>query len=183
MGQRNVWFCRSARHTFLAGTAVFVLLPAAHAGRSEHSAAVRSGTVAAGKQALELIHDQTLAVGRNTHYLDRRARFSQMLVQLKQKTPTNPQQAARIEHAINTDQRTATQVERNILLSRAHLLATLPGKVSNVYYLLNRMGEVAPDDLRVAAFIVFATQRQQTVLAQLIRILNEEQASTILPGT
>jgi hypothetical protein len=199
--------------TLLAGTAVFVLLPAAHAGRPEnHARASAPATVharasapaavharasapaaahsrvsvpvaAAGKETLELIHDQTLAVERNTHYLEQRERFSQMLLRLNQKTPENPRQAEQIEQAIRADQRALSQAERNILLSRLHLLATLPGKVGRVYYLLYKMGTVAPEDLRVHAFIVFAARRQQTVLDQLMKILNQEQASTTLPGT
>jgi hypothetical protein len=176
-------FGGSVSLTLLAGAAVFVLLPAAHAGRPENHSRVSTPVAAAGRQTLELIHDQTLAVERNTRYLEQRERFSEMLLQLKQKTPTSPQQAAQIDRAIRTDQRALTQAERNILLSRLHLLATLPGKVGRVYYLLYKMGKVGPDDLRVAAFIAFAARRQQSVLDQLIKILNQEQASTILPGT
>jgi len=167
----------------LAGTAVFVLLPAAHAGRSEHDSRVPSSIAAAGNETLELIHDQTLAVERNTHYLEQQDRFSQMLLRLNQKTPKNPEQAAQIEQAIRADQRALTHVERNILLARLHLKATLPGKVGRVYYLLYKMGKVAPDNAAVAAFLVFALRHQQTVLDQLIKILNQEQASSTTPGS
>jgi len=169
--------------TLLAGTTVFVLLPAAHAGRSEHESRLPSPVAAAGNNVLELIHDQTLAVQRNTHYLGQQDKFSQMLLRLHQKTPQNPQQAAQIEQAIRTDQRALTHVERNILLARLHLKATLPGKVGRVYYLLYKMGKAAPDNAAVGAFIVFAARHQKTVLDQLIKILNQEQASTTTPGS
>jgi hypothetical protein len=132
---------------------------------------------------LSLIHEQTLAVDRNTHYLAQQEKFSQMLLRLHQKTPENPRQAAQIAQAIHTDQRALTHVERNILLARLHLKATLPGKVGRVYYLLYKMGKAAPDNAAVAAFIVFALRQQQTVLDQLMKILNQEQASDTTPGT
>ncbi len=176
-------FRSSVGRTLLAGTTVFVLLPAAHAGRPEHHSPVLSSTAAAGNETLKLIHDQTLAVERNTHYLEQQTRFSQMLLRLHQKTPQNPRQAAQIEQAIRADQRSLTHVERNILLSRLHLKATLPGKVGRVYYLLYKMAKEAPDNAGVAAFVLFALRHQQTVLEQLIKILNQEQASTTTPGS
>ena len=160
-----------------------MLLPAAHAGRSEHAAQAPSSVAAAGKETLGLIHDQSLAVERNTHYLEQQ-RPVQPDVAPAEPEDARESPAGGADRASDPRRSAAlTHVERNILLSRLHLLATLPGKVGRVYYLLYKMGIVAPEDLRVAAFIAFATRRQQSVLDQLIKILNQEQASTTLPGS
>ena len=167
----------------LTGTVGFVLIPLAQSNRSGGALGASSRVKAAGKETVQLLHDQTLAVERNTHYLNERDRFNQMLLRLTQKTPKNPRQAEQIQSQTRMDERGLAHVERNIVLSREHLLATLPGKVGRVYYLLNTMESLAPNDRRVAAFVGFAAMRQRTVLAQLIYILNQEQASAVLPAS
>jgi hypothetical protein len=170
------------RRKLVAGSGTLVLAGIACFEVTRIQVWARSPTVAAGQEVNRLIDEQSRAVARNTHYLQQRDRFNQMLLRLSQKTPANPRQAEQIEGAIHTDRRALTHVERNILLSRIHLLSTLPGKVGRVRYLLNRMGRLAPDDVRMAVYIAFALKRQQSVLDQLIKILNQEQASTDQPG-
>jgi hypothetical protein len=186
MGPLMVSLRSSAGLTLLAGAAVFVLMPAAHAGRPEHhthapSSGGGGGGAAHGEVQL-LLHDQKLAVERNTRYFAERDRFSRMLLRLHEKTPENPQQAEQIKQTIAADRQGLAAVERTILVSRWHLLTTLAPKVRRVHYLLNRMGKVGPQDRGLAAFVAFALKRQQSVLDQLMTILNEEHASTVLPG-
>jgi hypothetical protein len=160
----------------------FVSILAAQDMHSGSALGAPSGVKSAGSETLQLLHDQTLAVKRNTHYLDERERLSQMLLRLTQKTPQDPRQAKQLERAIRSDTRVLDRVQRNIDLSRLHLLATLPGKVGRVSYLLYKMQTLPPNDRRVAAFVAFTALRQQTVLSQLINILNQEEASAVLPA-
>jgi hypothetical protein len=184
MGPLMVSLRTSAGLALLAGTAVFVLLPAAHAGRPEHQSRAPSsgGGGAANAEVQRLLHDQKLAVERNTRYFAERDRFSRMLLRLHEKTLENPRQAEQLKGAIAADRQGLAAVERTILVSRWHLMTTLAPKVRRVHYLLNRMGKVGPQDRGLSAFVAFALKRQQSVLDQLMKILNEEHASTVLPG-
>jgi hypothetical protein len=172
-----------ARRATLAGTAVLLPIALALAARSTTAHAGSGPVRAAGEETVVKLHDQELALERNTHYLQEQARLSRMLLQLRQQSPENRHQAARIEHSIRADERSLAHVEQNIALSRRHLEARLGPTVGRVYYLLNRMEGLAPGDPRVTAFVAFATLQQQTILDQLIKILNQEQASDVLPGS
>jgi hypothetical protein len=157
------------RWLLLAGLLGFVLIPLVQVARSGGAFGASSPRV---QEVGRLLNDQKLAVARNTHYLNERDRFRQMLLQKTQQSPTTASAKAQNERAIHSDQSSLAHFERNIALSRAHLLRTLPQKVERVYRLLGQMGATDPVSKKLIALIGMYDQHQHTVLAQLINILN-----------
>jgi hypothetical protein len=182
VGSVIVRACRNAIGlATLAGSVALLLIPAAHAGRNDGGPS--AGAVgAAMNETLWLLHEQQLAIQRNTHYLQQRKHFNKMLLGDQPATGDGTQPAGPSAQAVRHNRQALAHVEHNISLSRAHLLAKLPPGVKRVQSLLGALERLGSKDRRIAAFVLFAARRQQSALDQLRDILNQEDASLILPG-
>jgi len=193
--------CRSLVLTSVAGLIALVAIPSALAKRSGIEAsskrlpvhALKSGTalhtlasggtsVAVGSAVKTIntdLHDQQLAIQRNTHYLQQRDQLGAKLLQLGQKTPSDPREARMIQQAIARNTAALGQVNRLIALSVQHLNLGLASRQARVNTLAGRLAGIARPNSRLAAYVLSAMQQQQSAMVQLQTVVNKEEASPV----
>lgn len=198
---------RTFAMALVAGVVAVVAIPAAQAKRSgiEGTSTTHSGAVLTGSKALhaqgthaasvagvrvgaamtiinEKLHDEGLAIARNTRYLQHRDQLAGTLLQLNPMVPRSASEMRRFHQAIQRNTVALNRVNRLISLSHRHLTRTLPRVDHTVNRLIDALAQVAGSNPRVAGFVLFAMKRQQNAMAQLQGILNQEEASAVTPG-